>query len=181
MNTLDHPTTAASTAATAARPKPAFWPWPGLVFVLFAGQLAMAILAVTMAHSDRAFAIEPDYYRKALHWDEYAAQLRTNQSLGWTLDASIADEVTTLSQRRVEVTLRARDGAPLDDAAIRVELFHHAHAQVRTTAELTALGDGRYFATPRMPQTGAWELRFDVSRGSEQFTSRIVTQVGAER
>ena len=41
---------------------------------------------VYVATSDGSFAVEPDYYQKALHWDDARSAAAENAGLGWTVE-----------------------------------------------------------------------------------------------
>ena len=50
--------------------------WPIAVAAILATTVAANIWVMMIANDDPSFAIEPDYYRKALAWDTTLAQSR---------------------------------------------------------------------------------------------------------
>ncbi|MEL6544011.1 MAG: FixH family protein [Myxococcota bacterium] len=65
--------------------------WPWLLAGLLLSGVAMNIAMVLRASNDPSFAVEEDYYQKAVNWDEYREQLRKSEALGWqfTLNPSL--------------------------------------------------------------------------------------------
>src|SRR5688500_20140504 len=59
--------------------------WPIAVTGILATTVAANIWVMMIASDDPSFAIEEDYYRKALAWDTTLAQAARNAALGWHL------------------------------------------------------------------------------------------------
>ena len=60
--------------------KGSLWPWViGGALVL---HVLVSLAVVFFATTDASYAIEEDYYQKAINWDEKRAQDRTNNELG---------------------------------------------------------------------------------------------------
>ena len=101
--------------------------WPiGLAGVL-AATVAANIWVAAIANDDPSFAIEPDYYRKAVAWDTTLAQARHNALLGWRLtpamSAIASDGSSLLSARLTDST-----GSEISGAVIRVSALAVARA-----------------------------------------------------
>jgi nitrogen fixation protein FixH len=144
--------------------------WPGIIFVLLGGQVLLMFVMVYLATSDGSFAVEPDYYQKALHWEATARQRQANRRLGWQAAFELGDQVGTLGQRTLTLLLLDRDGEPVNGAAVDLVAFPHARGSQRTSAVLRGQGNGRYSADLRFQRQGLWELRLAVSSGSDTFT-----------
>lgn len=142
--------------------------WPGIVFVLLGLNACVVAATVYLAKSDRSFAVEPDYYRKGLAWNQTAAQMARNRALGWTTQVQVG-AVGALG-RHVTVFLRDRDGQPLDGASISVVAFHDARAGQPVDGTCQADDRGGYATSLPIDRAGWWEFRFHVSRASETFT-----------
>lgn len=153
--------------------------WPGLVFALLGAQLVLVIVAIYLSTSDPSVVVEPNYYQQALHWDEHAAQLRTNAALGWSLTLDVAPRADLRGQRELTATLLNRDDTPLDGATVSIMLFHHARGHDRTDLTLTAAGDGRYVALAPLRRAGLWQFRCTVQRGPDTFTAVVDQDVSA--
>jgi hypothetical protein len=143
--------------------------WPIGIVAVLGLTVGANIWVAVVAGDDPSFAVEQDYYNKAVTWDSTLAQQRANERLGWRLVpalGAVSRGVTTpLSVRLVDST-----GAPISDATVRVSAFYNARAG--TVIEATMTRDTLGYET-RLPisHTGAWELRFDVRRGAERFTA----------
>lgn len=148
--------------------------WPGMIFGMIGLNFCIVGITVYAArfHSS-SFAVESDYDTKALHWDNTAKQIRKNTELGWTI------EITQAQGNRLDVSLRDRDGKAIEDAAVNVESFHHAHAQSKAVAKFTAGNAGQYTATTNLSTQGLYEFRFTVLRGPQLFTQSITRLVTA--
>jgi nitrogen fixation protein FixH len=155
--------------------------WPGLLIALFGGHLLLMFVMAYLATSDGSFAIEPDYYQKALHWDETAAQLRENDRLGWTAEIELGEDVSVLGHRTVRCVVTGKQGEPIEDAIVDLIAFHHAHGSDRTPVTLEPVGAGRYETTLRLPYEGLWEFRLVVHRGSDTVTRTHVKRVRMDR
>lgn len=151
------------------------WYWPLAIVGLLAGSAGANLALVVIAARDASFAVEKDYYRKALAWDDAMAQERRNEALGW----SVAVDLARLPDRSAEVRLTARvsdgTGAPLAGARVTVEALHNARASHVFAAALTPGSPGRYAATMPLARPGLWEVRVRVERGGDVFT-RVVTR-----
>jgi len=152
--------------------------WPAVI----AGALTLHVLAmaamVYVATSNDSYAVEPDYYAKALAWDERRAQERHNAELGWRLDFAVvpadpgADPV-------LRASLVDADGAPVTGARVAVEAFANIRRDDVLTATLAPSPDGYEIAMP-MRGNGRWEFRFEVTRNQEVFTYRDTRHIWTE-
>ena len=143
--------------------------WPIGVAVVLALTVGANIWVAFIAGDDPSFAIEQDYYRKAVTWDSTLAQQRVNERLGWhlipTLGAVGRGTTTPLTVRLVDST-----GMPISDATVHVSAFFNARANTVVEAALTPDASG-YEARLPIAHAGAWELRFEVRRGDQRFTA----------
>jgi hypothetical protein len=144
------------------------WPW------IIAGALALhvvgSLVMVFVATSNPSYAVEEDYYQKALHWDDKRAQDRANEELGWNLDIEVHPAATPAGEPTLEVRLADAGGEPVDGAVVAVETFHNTRAEDILRARLDPVGEGVYRTTLPMRHNGRWEMRFTVTRGAERFT-----------
>jgi len=147
-----------------------------MIFALIG--LNFCVVGLTIYASGRrasSHAVEPDYDRKALNWNQAARQIAHNKDLGWSL------ELTEVGRDSLSVSLMDRDGRPIRKAQVSLEAFHHAHAGNRIYADLRDL-DGRYSASLAVNRPGLWEFQFTVKHQGQTFTSsatRILTEAGS--
>lgn len=139
--------------------------WPIAVTVILGGTVALNLWVMRLASSDPSFAVEQDYYRKAVAFDSTVAHERESAALGWRLEPSVD------GARALAVTLADRDGAPIAGATVTVEAFAIARSAHVVTDTLTVGADGRYVARARLDRPGLWELRFAARQGGRTFTS----------
>ncbi len=146
--------------------------WPIAMGVILASTVGVNLWVAHLANSDPSVAVEPDYYDKAIHWDDHMAQVRQNEALGWTVAPSLSPIVAD-SGAQLQVALHDRAGRPLDGAQVAVTAVNNLTASEPLAATLTARGEGMYTVHLPMRQTGLWELRFDVKRGTDHFTADV--------
>ena len=155
------------------------WYWPvGLAALLVVSAGAnIALLVITSR--DASFAVEPDYYAKALAWDETMAQQTRNEALGWSLGLGVEP---TGERGRVTVAARLTDraGVPLSGARVAIEGLHNARANRVLTAVLEQRGL-EYAAAMPLARPGLWEFRVRVTRGPDVFTATLMRDVPEAR
>jgi nitrogen fixation protein FixH len=130
------------------------------------------IIMMFIAKADPAFAIEPDYYQKAVAWDATMAQERTNTTLGWRAAATI-ELASPHTPGRITVTLRDMQGQVIPDATATIEAMHNARASQRYEVALSPDGYGAYTAPIDAHRPGQWEVRVTASRGTDRFTQSL--------
>jgi nitrogen fixation protein FixH len=144
--------------------------WPAFIAGALALQVLASLVTIYLATSNPSYAVEDDYYQKALDWDATRAQDRRNLELGWTLTYEVEPATAAGDQAVLSVSLTDTDGSPVDGALIAVEAFHNARADDVLAAQLDGHGDGRYSTSLPMTRRGVWELRFLAERGEDRFT-----------
>ena len=144
--------------------------WPIGVIVILAASMAANILMMRIANDDPSFAVEPDYYRKAVLYDSTLAQTHRNLDLGWGVQA-FADSIARGRPTRLRVVLRDERAQPLLGAVVDATVLFNARANDLVTATLTDDGAGVYSATFPINTPGEWEVRVNVTRDTSHFTS----------
>jgi hypothetical protein len=145
------------------------WPWvpAGLLGSMLTGLGTLAVIAT----NDPGFALERDYYRKAVSYDQEIAQREENARLAWRIDATLSRDAagggTTLF-------VSAEDArGPVTGARVTVEALENAHAATVLDLTLVESSPGRYRVLIPAARGGLWELRVRLSRGDEVFTRVI--------
>lgn len=144
--------------------------WPIGVASILALTVGANIVVMRIANDDPSFAVEPDYYRKAVHFDSTMAQERTNLALGWGFDAVI-DSIGDGKHTRLSVRLRDASSAPLSAARVAVMARFNARANDTLTAVLEERAPGLYVTTLPIAHPGEWEVRVDARHGSQHFST----------
>lgn len=143
--------------------------WPLLIAGLLTLHAAGMVTFAVIASSDPSHAVEKDYYRKALHWDEHRAQLAADAALGWKAEVTARPAQPGLAA--VTISLTDRDGRPVTGASAHLEAFHMARGKRILESGLEETAPGVYTATLPMRRDGKWELRLRARRGGDLFTA----------
>ncbi len=147
--------------------------WPAIIIGALTVHALAWIAVAVLATSNPSYAVEEDYYDKAIAWDAKRHQDAVNADLGWSLQAAVTAPTVAGGPAVVSATLVDRDGLPVDGATVAIEAFHNARADLILRAQLDAAGAGRYTAELPMRRDGRWEMRFTVERGFERFTAVV--------
>lgn len=132
--------------------------WGSLVVGLLGIQVVVGVGAVILATGDPSVSVVPDYYDKALRWDDEKQSRADSEALGWQADISVPGGADRNGDRTVVVRLRDEEGTAIDGAAVIMSVYHHARASELQELELRGHGDGHYSGTARMPQGGLWQF-----------------------
>jgi nitrogen fixation protein FixH len=145
--------------------------WPIAVAVVLLLTVALNVVLVLEAQAPNGAVVEPDYYHRAVRWDSTLTQARTNAALGFLVDAGL--ESVAHGVARVRVSVRDRDGAPVDGAVVRIRALHNLDAGHPIHATLDPRGAGRYETTAPLARHGLWELDLEITRGATRFTADL--------
>ena len=144
--------------------------WPYIIGGALALHVVGSMVMVYFATSNESYAVEPDYYQKALHWDDKRAQDRANTELGWQLEFTV-EPAAAGQDPTLRVELTSADGEPVTNATVAVEAFSNVRRDDVLNAVLAATESG-YASTLPMHGDGRWEFRFHVTRDSDLYTYR---------
>lgn len=145
--------------------------WPIGIALVLALTVASNVWMAIVASSDEAFAVEPDYYRKAVHFDDEMALRAESARLGWSVQPELRLGSPS-APGTLTVVVRDAAGAPVNGATVELLAMHNARASHQLAATLAFAGDGRYEAPLAAERPGEWELRLTVTRGGERFATR---------
>jgi len=152
-----------------AGPKPRGWQWPAFVVVLLLMNAGLAAVMIYYATTDKTFAVEPDYYRKAMNWDTFAAMRDASAKLGWSVQLRVRAAEDERARPRLVLHVADREGEPVSDVQFRGVAFHRARASERLELAFANAGDGEYECEAAMSRAGLWEVRLIASRGRDVF------------
>lgn len=147
------------------------WIWPAALIALLVASAAANIGLMIVANEDASFAVEPDYYRKAVDWDHTMAQQAANEALGWHVTMRL--EPSAAGRARITVDVRDAAGMPVDGATVDVEAFPSVRAREVSALALKPSGDGLYAGELPRDRAGLWEVRIAVARGRDRFTQTL--------
>lgn len=151
--------------------------WALVPVALLGGLLGAQLIVLAQVLHDPGFALENDYYQKAVSWDATRAQQRKSAALGW----NVVCHVTPLAGRS-EVRVRLSDGAgrPITNAALHLSAFHNARAGQVFELDASERAPGEYETELAARRSGEWEFRIRATRGSDVFehTLRLDLNLG---
>ena len=161
---------------SASRAKPAASPssrWAlapvGLLACSVVGLSWMAIVAA----SDPNFALEPNYYQKAIHWDQTQAQAADNQRLGYQFSLPKRVPLDAHGHASVVVRILDRAGQPVTGARLVAEAFPNAYSDRISQLSFSEREPGSYVAEVVAGRAGLWELRLSMNDGPEHATAIV--------
>lgn len=160
-------------------PRRGGWIWPAIVIGLLSMQVGICGVSVYLATSDSSFAIEPDYYRKAVHWDQTRAAQRAGAALGWRMRLTVEPRCDEFGRRLVDLSLVDSGGAALEGARVEAIAFHHARANARQRIELAPQDGGRFSALAPLRRAGLWEFRVRAQRGADIMEETVLLDLPA--
>jgi nitrogen fixation protein FixH len=151
-----------------------YWAWgPGL---LLTALLGTQLTVLHFVLRDPAFAVEPDYYRQAITWDERQELERQSRALGWhaSLSAGMAPGGVEM---HTELRLTDAAGAALEGATVRAHAFQNARASQIFDVALLERIPGSYAADIPSGRVGLWEFRLEATRGAAAFRTVLRSEV----
>ena len=144
---------------------------PAVVLGLLGSHVLFIIIAITLATGDRSFAVVPDYYQKAVAFDDRKAQLAQSAALGWQVELEPAETIDSHGRRGVVVRLRDRDGTQISGAELRVSCYHLSRAGEPVNMELVEALPGQYVGKGRLGREGFWSFDLVAKVQKTRFVS----------
>lgn len=142
--------------------------WVALPFVVAIIPITANVLLLTVATSDPSFAVEPDYYAKALQWDEHMAEVGESARLGW--QAKVLP-----GHQHVTISLEDAAGRPVVGAQVSAAAFPVARSLQRREGLAVEGEPGAYRWRDAFERAGRWTFQIRARRGADVFVHR--TQV----
>ena len=155
---------------TALASKPAlgqsgrFWAW--LPALLLSTLIGTQLTVLHFVLRDPGFALEPDYYRKAVAWDAHRDLERQSLALGWHAELSAEPQARGV---RLRAHLTALDGTAVTGASVRLRAFANARAAQLLERSLEESSPGIYEGLLSPARPGLWEVRLEARRGPDTF------------
>jgi hypothetical protein len=159
--------------ATDSVPAPALrrWSFWALVPVaLLAASTSGLLVMASIAKDDPGFALESNYYERAVRWDRQQLQSAENARLGYRVEL---EAVATRDAIELHATPFDRAGARLEGCVLAVDAFANARAADVRHLTLQRGADGTHRASLGAARPGLWEFRFNVLRNGERFTQTV--------
>jgi len=157
------------------------WIWPWLLAGMLLVGVGANVALVVVANADPSFAVEEDYYERALAWDAALEQQRRNDRLGWTLTVAARPSPLGAGWTDLEAALVDPHGRAIAGASVELDAFHNARAADVFHAVFSEDAGRGYVASLPIRRSGLWELRVRVVRGEDRFTTTLVEHFEAFR
>jgi len=140
--------------------------WIAIIVGLLVGNVLATGVLIAVAHSGGSHVL-PQYYDRAIHYDDRIDQEARNRALAWQVRASIERGVVT-------VTVRDRAGVPLEGAAVKVEGVERARDARSIAGELAPTRAGEYRAT--VGGRGWIDLTISIDRGGDRYVHQLALE-----
>ncbi len=141
---------------------PAHVRYPGMILGLLICSSAAQFILLRMALSGDGLQVEPDYYNRALGWE----QTQQMRALGWRVAVQEVISGDAPGVVHVKAKITGGDGEPLAGVSGTVEGLrpHLAEAQfLRPLLVKPSSPAGEVTFIAPMPERGLWDLRFVLS------------------
>jgi len=144
---------------------------PAVVLGLLGGHMIFIFTAITLGTGDPSFAVVPDYYEKAVDYDERKALLAQSARLGWSVRLLPGHEADAVGLRELVVQVRDAEGEPLSGLNVRIYAYHQARASDPIAFECLELLPGQYVGQAKMSREGFWQFAIEASSGEQRFVA----------
>jgi nitrogen fixation protein FixH len=138
------------------------WHVLAMLLAFFGAVIAVNVTFITYALGSFPGEDVRRSYVQGLEYNDTLAERHAQAALGWRAAAALnAREQGAV----LEVTLRTRDGAPLEGAAVSGALQWPTTSEFDRELVFNPAGNGRYVAQLGELPTGRWRLRARAERG----------------
>jgi nitrogen fixation protein FixH len=138
----------------------AAWRWGSFVVGMLSLQVVLGVVAVMLATGDQSVAVIPDYYDKALAWDEQMAEREASKALGWQVEFVETDYGQLGSG--LQINLKDAADAPIEIESGTVQLYRHARAAEVMVAPVVQADDGVIELASCFSHHGLWQVELNV-------------------
>jgi nitrogen fixation protein FixH len=145
--------------------------WGWIVVAMLLVHASAMVFAAVIATRDPNFAVLPDYYRRAVAWDETKEKLQHSADLGWSLNIQATDP-DAAGTRTLRIDVHDRNGKPIEAQSISLNLYHDAHIRQAQALNLPSRAPGVFSAALPMPWSGHWTMEAVVIADGETFVSQ---------
>ncbi len=156
-----------------ARQRSPGWWYPYIFVALF---LVVVVVNGIMAYfATTTFSgLETEHaYDRGVAYNRTIAQEEEQRRLGWSVGLTVVRPSGEAGARAdVSVSIRDRDGRPLDGAGVTADIRRPTDSRHDRTAVLPARGNGAYGALVDLPLPGQWDVRIRAEHGTASHLLR---------
>lgn len=167
MTSAKTPTNQTTEMPTAIAPRR--YVMPAVVLGLLGGHMLFIVLVITLSTGDRSFAVVPDYYQKAVDYDERKALLAASAELGWSAQLLPGSTADVMGQREVVLQLRDVQGQPIQGLKVQATGYHLARAGDPVTVSFIEVLPGQYVGEARILKEGFWQFEIRADGADQPF------------
>jgi len=152
--------------------------WPIGITAILATSVVGNLIMMRVANNDPSFAIEDNYYQRAVDFDTTMQQQRRSDALGWT--AAVAIHGVRRGAGVLRVQLSDSSALPIAADSVVAVAFFNARANERVRLILThesTDAPGVYRHAIAVAHSGQWEVQIGAWRGNEHFVSSTRVEV----
>jgi nitrogen fixation protein FixH len=146
--------------------------WPVFIVSIFMVSVVFMGILLSLATGDPNLEVEPDYYARAMSWDDRKALLAESEQLGWQAQFSHHED-------ELHIIVRDSTGSPVGDS-IRATVFHNAMRADAETFERTAAEAGTFTLPLASPKAGWWNVAIEVTSGEALYIEDARLQIGKD-
>jgi nitrogen fixation protein FixH len=155
----------------------AAWFWGTFVVGLLSLQVTGGVIAILLASGDESVAVVPDYYQKALKWDQEVALRAASDRLGWTAHLDQIGGGDGLAGLRIQV--RDQDGQRVDFESGTLEIYRHFRAGNVRRVALPAASAGDIELPNCFDASGLWQVSLDIQDDQgNRFVASMELNIG---
>lgn len=154
--------------------------WPLIVTGLLFCHVVLMLSVAAIAVRDPSFSVLPNYYQKALNWDQSQAAKRESAKLGWTIRIEPATTIDPLGQRSVKFILRDGDDCAISDAKLNLTYYHHSRASDTKSVALIESAPGEFVAKLPMRMSGFYQFELSAETKGACFATSVTQYVETE-
>lgn len=143
------------------------WYWPLIIVGMLLVHASLIVGTIIYVGGKRDTYVDPDYYAKAIDWDNQREMKELAEKKGWDVSISAIPVGDDQAQRVISVTLTDQQGAAIDDAIVHVVCFNPNEMSNRVSQELDRQGRGVYEHKMPIERPGIWSCSITIQRFGE--------------
>lgn len=140
--------------------------WTLVIVGLLLGNILATLGLIAAAHHG-ASRVLPEYYERAVHYDDVLDRETQNRALAWRVGIAIHDGTAV-------VTARDASGQPIGDAHVHIDGVERAATARSVAGDLVATGAGEYRG--RIGGAGWIDLTVTVERGTSHYIHQVAIE-----
>ncbi len=144
--------------------------WAFFPVAMLAFSVVLAVVTVQAALHGQGAAPEPDYYGKAVAWEDVQRQRAENDRLRWNVTPSFAASETDRRIPRLELAIADKWDVPIEGGVVSVEAIPVKAVRLGGEITLQERSPGRYAADLPARMDGQWEFRVRIERDGDCYT-----------